>query len=171
MKLKTTVLLCLSINYCLYSQITVGDVKELSLAHKKSLNYSNLRDYLNASNCYTAKSKLIDELANCNSENDFSIKLSSNNLIEYKDSIGMWLADFGYYHLKAKDYNLAIGYCKIVNVINPLNSWAFLVRADATYDLGNPIEAIIYYREFIELMKKKGNENIIPKRVIERAKA
>jgi tetratricopeptide (TPR) repeat protein len=114
-------------------------------------------------------SGVISAIIDFNNEDAFDKMLDNNRISEYKDSIGMWLADYGYYLYKIGSLQECIKITSNINEVVPQNSWAFFIRADATYDSGNPIEAKRYYGKFIELMKEKGDEKLIPKRVIERA--
>lgn len=163
-------MICLRI--CSQVTLSIDDMKILSESHKKSLATSNKKDYVSSVSYFEDKktSNVIISLMKLSDESELIDGLHNNQIYEYKDSISMWLGDYGYYLYKTKDFEKCIIITSYVILTGPKFSWAFLVKADALYDSGRIIESKPVYIEFINLMKEKGYENVIPSRIYERIK-
>ncbi len=171
---KTICLFLFTTNSLLFGQagvVTIKDLNILSVQHKIALKASGTRDYSKSVLAFEDKKtqRIISKLSEMPDETTLISSMKSVSQPDsYRDSIGIWLADYSYYLYKINLLEKSITVASCVNRICPENSWAFLVKGDALYELGKIIDAKIAYKIFIQLMTDKGYQNIIPKRILER---
>ena len=91
-------------------------------------------------------------------------------LVEYKDSFGLWMGNYGYFLYKSDSLQKSIDVNLKLNQTYPHLSGPYLQRGDALYDQGKKTQAKPVYLHYMKLMKEKGKEKSIPERVSERVK-
>lgn len=112
----------------------------------------------------------LEEFGNAPDDETISLSFEDHYVPEYKDSFGLWMANYGYFLYKADSLERSIGQNTWLTKTYPELSGPYLQLGDALFDLKRNKEARPVYLRYIQLMKEKGKEKNIPQRVHDRVK-
>ncbi len=144
----------------------LSKANELALTESKNKNYKGAAGYIDTAFGYYSLitfTEPADEAA-------LNVAFEDNYMTEYKDSFGLWMANYGYFLYKADSLQKSIDINNKLNLTYPNLSGPFLQHADALYDLGKKLQARPLYSQYMKLMTEKGKEKNIPERAKERTK-
>lgn len=107
------------------------------------------------------------------SEDEFAFNKVAMSYFDSKqiDSIGPWLTHYALFLYKADSLERTLTLSSFVTMCYPKMPDAYLIKADALYDLKQEEEAKPYYDKYLGLMTVKGNAAQVPPRVTERLSA
>jgi len=142
----------------------LSKASELALTCSQNKKYANAALYIDTAMGYYNLLSFTEP----NDELSLDATFEDHYITQYKDSFGLWMANYGYYLYKADSLEKSITINSQLNNTYPLLSGPYLQHADALYDLNKKTQAKPLYQKYIRLMTDKGKEKNIPERVKER---
>jgi tetratricopeptide (TPR) repeat protein len=144
----------------------------LAKANVMAMGYFKNKQYSQAAGCIdTALGYYTLQLyTEPQTENAMNQLFEDNYAMEYKDSFGLFMGNYGYYLYKADSLEKSIQINEWLNHTFPHLAGPYLQRADALFDQGKTADAKPVYKLYIERMKEKNKEKSIPQRVFDRTR-
>lgn len=144
----------------------LSKANELGVKASNNHQYKEAVTYMEEAMVYYA----LEAFTSAPDDETISLTFEDHYVPEYKDSFGLWMANYGYFLYKADSLEQSIGQNTWLTKTYPELSGPYLQLGDALYDLKRNKEAKPIYLIYIQLMKEKGKEKNIPQRVHDRVK-